>query len=529
MIGKFRVSAFVGNQCGAIAPLFGLVLLVILGFVGLAVDGARWYSAKRQTSAAIDTGVLAAARILQLDPSRTSEALAAGKQHYLANVGSRHLVLSDTVDFALTDNNKAVAVTGSAAIQTVFLAVLGIDRLPLLTDAAAKAVFQATGLNEGSNIEISLMLDLTGSMCDDGQGPCLNSVKVQGLRDAATDLVNIVVQADQTNYSSRVAIVPFSTRVRVDVDNTDGVLMRKLTNLNPTWSGWFNYCLSGSGTNGGETAGTWSCQQYQPTLVTDWRIMPCVTERGYDAPSRINRDTNVDYTDDAPGIGRWLNAHGGGREIYFRDSSDTPVTTGEGLSAAMPTTMWNYRGPTSGGCGDVSEQNRIIPLTSDRQLLTSRIAQFNAGGSTAGALATAWSWYMLSPNWKTIWTGAAEPGPYSDLTAKQANGAPVLRKVAVLMTDGAFNTLRNIKNEDPLVVSNHAKNMCTAMKAQNIEIFTVGFALDQVPAAERGLADDVLRSCGTDLSHFYATLTVPELKAAFRDIAMKVSPVRLSQ
>jgi hypothetical protein len=136
---------------------------------------------------------------------------------------------------------------------------------------------------------------------------------------------------------------------------------------------------------------------------------------------------------------------------------------------------------------------------------------------------------MISPNWDKIWTGDATPGSYSDLTAKQANGAPVLRKVAVMMTDGAYNTIRFSKGENPVVISNHAKEICNGMKAEGIEIFTVGFALDQVGSAERTAAEDVLKSCGTDISHFYPTLTVPELKAAFRDIAVKVSPVRLSQ
>ena len=67
------------------------------------------------------------------------------------------------------------------------------------------------------------------------------------------------------------------------------------------------------------------------------------------------------------------------------------------------------------------------------------------------------------------------------------------------------------------------------MKAQKIEMFTVGFALDQLPGSDRSVAEDMLKSCGTDLSHFYSTLTVADLKAAFRDIAMKVSPVGLTQ
>jgi Flp pilus assembly protein TadG len=526
--GKSKFLAFLHNQSGVVAPMFGLLLLVLVGSIGFAVDGARWFSAKRQTSNAVDAAVLAAARSMQLAPDRPDAALATGKDVYLTNIATRTTAATDTIDFALADNGRAVTVTGNATIQPIFLAAIGIDQLSLLPNASAKATFQATGLNEGTNIEISLMLDFTGSMCDDGQGPCTTGTKVQGLRDAATDLVNIVVQNDQSLYTSRVAIVPFSTRVRVDVDNHDGVLMKKLTNLDLKWSGWFDYCEVGSGANGGEVVGNWRCLKYTPAYVSDWKLLPCVTDRAYDAPSQILIESRLIYTDAPPGPEAWLNAHDGTRETKFGDSSDAPLTPQLGTAAASPTRSWNYDLPTK-TCADSGTENRIIPLTSDKQLLAARIAQFTAAGSTAGALATAWSWYMISPNWDKIWTGDATPGPYSDLEAKQANGAPVLRKVAILMTDGAFNTFRSSKGQNPGTVSNQAKNYCTEMKNQGIEIFTVGFALDEVDSSERSTAEDVLRSCGTDISHFYPTLTVPELKAAFRDIAIKVSPVRLSQ
>ena len=65
------------------------------------------------------------------------------------------------------------------------------------------------------------------------------------------------------------------------------------------------------------------------------------------------------------------------------------------------------------------------------------------------------------------------------------------------------------------------------MKAQGIEIFTIGLALDELTPAERIIADDTLRSCGTDISHFYATLDVAELQAAFQDIAYQLSSIAL--
>ena len=89
---------------------------------------------------------------------------------------------------------------------------------------------------------------------------CASGVKLQGLRDAAKELVNIVVNDNQSAYTSRVALVPFSTRIRVAANDHDGELMGKLTGLPTLWSGWLRECIrSSGGGGGGETEGSWTC------------------------------------------------------------------------------------------------------------------------------------------------------------------------------------------------------------------------------------------------------------------------------
>ncbi len=65
----------------------------------------------------------------------------------------------------------------------------------------------AVGGNAELNLEVSMMLDITGSMGD--------GTKLADMKSAATDLVNIVVWADQSEYTSRIAIVPFAYDVRL--------------------------------------------------------------------------------------------------------------------------------------------------------------------------------------------------------------------------------------------------------------------------------------------------------------------------
>jgi hypothetical protein len=54
-----------------------------------------------------------------------------------------------------------------------------------------------------------------------------------------------------------------------------------------------------------------------------------------------------------------------------------------------------------------------------------------------------------------------------------------------------------------------------------IEVYTVGF---QVSSA----AKTFLTNCATDSSHYYDATTEDALKAAFRDIALKISTLRLT-
>jgi len=196
---------------------------------------------------------------------------------------------------------------------------------------------------------------------------------------------------------------------------------------------------------------------------------------------------------------------------------------------------------TSCGVGNHSdtEVNSIQPLSTDTTMLKRRIDKLVSGGSTAGHLGTAWAWYLLSPNWNTVLQAAFPTsyaaGPYSDLTTLNSKGQPKLRKIAVLMTDGDYNinyckgTEALNSNQTPQIKCNsenglsqaQATSLCTAIKNAKIEVYTVGF---EVSAAAKAF----LTSCATDASHYYDATTDVALQAAFRDIALKIATLRLT-
>lgn len=524
----FFLARFVPSERGSTSVFFAIFAIVLLIGMGAGIDVGSWASARSATQSAADAAVLAGARALQTNPTDVAGALDAAKKFYAASLTARRPVVNDTVSFSTANNNTSIIATGNAYVKTPLLSFANVTELALFPTSQSTPLAKASitvGGNNGSNIEVALMLDVTGSMCDDGQGPCTTGSKIDGVKAAASDLVNIIVAADQSTYLSRVALVPFSTRVRVGPDSGGSTMMKKLTNLDASWSGWYNVCTSSTGSGGSESGGNWACQQYQAQQVASWPVLPCVTDRFYDATS------SIDATDDPPGPGRWLNGHDGTRMVLSQDSSDTAPTAELGKTQADPAAHWNW---DVNGCSDVDPTDEIMPLTSDKNALLTRISGLTASGSTAGALGTAFAWYTLSPNWSSIWDGGVSatgntPAPYSDTTTTQANGSPLLRKIAVLLTDGGYNTHRGWKDEDMQMVSDEALQLCTNMKAKGIEVYTVGFALNQLPSNEQTIATNTLQSCGTDVSHFYQSLNTAQLQQAFRDIALKLSTLYLSE
>ena len=171
--------------------------------------------------------------------------------------------------------------------------------------------------------------------------------------------------------------------------------------------------------------------------------------------------------------------------------------------------------------GTCTSTNYVTPLTPDRARLTASIDALQTGGSTSGQLGMAWAWYMLSPNFTSVWDKE---------TANQAMAYDTkeLVKVAVLMTDGEFNyaTCKGLSSGTLCNATNtytQAQAICTAMKAQKIVIYTVGLELTDTNAT------NFLTDCASSPAYAHLAADVDELKVAFRKIAASISKLRLSK
>jgi Flp pilus assembly protein TadG len=170
--------------------------------------------------------------------------------------------------------------------------------------------------------------------------------------------------------------------------------------------------------------------------------------------------------------------------------------------------------------GGTCPTSSIMPLVgrSEQKSLNKTIADFSAGGSTAGHIGAAWGMYLLSPNWSSVFSGKVQPGPYND---------PSVTKNFVLMTDGLFNTSYlsgAAVNSSTAIDESYAQfdAICATMKEKGINIYTIGFGLTDATATTK------LRNCATAVSNFFPVASGDQLQSAFDTIVAKLNQLRVS-
>jgi hypothetical protein len=135
--GLRRIARFGADRSGNIAIVWGLMGLVLMLAIGAAIDVGRWLHARDQTVSAVDSAVLAGGRWLQTNSGDPGGAVATAQKFYSQNVATRLPVTGDTIAFAVGDDGMSISATGTAYIQTPFLQIANIDKLPLITPSQA--------------------------------------------------------------------------------------------------------------------------------------------------------------------------------------------------------------------------------------------------------------------------------------------------------------------------------------------------------------------------------------------------------
>ena len=258
-----RLSAsFQRNQSGNIALFFGICLVPLAGCLGGAVDFLQAHRARTTLQSAVDAAALAAAPARNVsDIQRQQLAL----DTFAANTASNAVIAAATPNVSIVSGSTSVTV--HYGVPTAFLKITGMSTISV--EASAKVSFT------GKKIELAMMTDITGSMADTRNGVA----KIDGLKEAANDLLDIILPDNGPPDAARASLVPFANYVNA------GNHASNVTGLSPTTT------VSG----------------VTQTLIT------CVSERtGPDA-----------YTDAAPSSGSWIggSAQGSSGSNYSADGA----------------------------------------------------------------------------------------------------------------------------------------------------------------------------------------------------------------
>lgn len=500
-VGMRAAKRMLKDEKGTTGVLFGLMIVPVVTLMGAALDYSRALHLQEQLQRIADQATIAG-----LDTYRQTGDAVKGQDRIMAYIdaglsqnGLKKAKQGETGGIVVSNTtinpaNSTAMPKLEAKINTMVLGLIGINTIDV--DAQTKVTVAADRKEGSKALELSLVLDLSGSMQGD---------KVDDMKTAAKDFLDIVLPANTDISNRKVGLVPFSNRINA------GELASVVTGLAPTremqsgtktvyvfstssfsWrsksscgdrvqeitefkslsqSAAEAYCVSNfnySSSNGGRYWTPAKVSQQVPNMVTK-KLITCVTERqGTEA-----------YTDAAP--------------------STAPV------GWYSPTSSVNSQYSTSGVCSvqaNETEQYEELPaikaLTTDRDMLKAHIDTFHTYGGTAGHIATAWAQYMLAPDWNSVFPEDSNVVAYDE---------PETVKAAVIMTDGEYNSSNAATSASAQAIA-----ICQQMKDNDIKVYTIGFDMDT-----NSVAAQTLRDCASP-GAYYFPYDGNALKLVFQEI-----------
>jgi len=604
------------DQRGNVAMMFGLSLPVLLMLVFGGIDINRVSTAKANLQDALDAATLAAARS-PYTSDQTKELNAVGLTALKANLRATDGVSFNDSDISFTvDANQVVK--GAAKIQVkTLVANIILPPYGKLLDDTLPVASSSDVQRSSKNIEVALVLDVTGSM---------NNGKIESLKSAANQLVDIVVQDVQTPYYTKMSLVPYSMGVNLGgyANNARGVPTATANVTNIVWSTGSIKTVTAAtrsataeittsaahGFAAGDKVAFWGASGMTQLNGVVYEVGSVPNSTTFSLKGlNTSRSTALNTNQSTPYVAKCLSSdcrpkvtaanHRLTKTVVFenlrgmtsynqRPFEISEVTANDFIVNAVGAEVWSGGGTTAcgeNGCAwrvftsasgslralknsdcvseragnqaytDASPSSARLgfnypadnlnnglnpclnaplrPLSSDKPGLKSAINALTIGGSTAGHIGAAWGWYTVSPNFNSLWPSNGA-GPYRDMN--------VLKSV-ILMTDGEFNTpysngvissdagtgsgstADHINQNAPNGSStSQALKLCTAMKAQGITVYTVGFQVGTT-----GAAADLMKNCATSPDYAYLPTSSTDLSEAFKAIGRDITRLRITR
>lgn len=206
---KHSFEALRADERGAVAIMFGLSFVILLTIAGLAVDSSRVYNVNFKVRESLDAAALAAAKLLDDEYASDAQFQTIGEAYVNAYI--KRISVDDVKiqNVKITPDRTVGSVTAQADVS-----------MPALFGRISAAVTNftftptATVIYKPRKIELALVLDITGSMCDappfNAADACSSGAKLSALKDAAKDMVDALATTDPAPGAIRVSIAPYS-------------------------------------------------------------------------------------------------------------------------------------------------------------------------------------------------------------------------------------------------------------------------------------------------------------------------------
>lgn len=514
------------DQRGVVAMITALAVIPLFASLGLAIDGARGYLLQSRLSYAIDAAGLAGGRAFDTD-LREEDIL----QFFEANFPEGYMdssLVGGVPTIVFDDAANTITIEATATIPTRLMSIAGIDEMTV----SARTVIQ----RQLPGMELVLVMDNTGSMRGGG--------KIGAMKDAATDLVNILYGDRETVDEFWIGLVPYAATVNIGNGRISWMDGFNPNSFQPSsWKG----CIEARSYPNDSNDARPQVEKWQPFL---W---PSTLEQ-YPNPHHAAGAGGYDE-DDPDTWGEYLNGDNqwdpdGAQSDLKEDNGDQNNGTGPNL-----------------GCGPA-----ITPLIASKTNVLEAIDEmlpWHRGGTMAN-LGLAWGWRALSPEWRSRWGGA------TPAELPQDYGLSNLTKAVILLTDGqnqwydwpgttwsvdgethysgipgsnkypddydndfkaawpgadytAYGRLSEGRlgttsnSAANVVIDNRMLELCTAMKAQGIVIYTITFQLNN------STTQQLYRNCATSEDFYFNSPSNSDLQQVFVQIADELSELRIAE
>jgi Flp pilus assembly protein TadG len=576
------------DRRGTILPLTAISIVVLIGFAGLAVDTARAWLVEARMKTALDSAALLAARRFDAN-TRNTEATnmfwanvrQAGQTSTAAFMGGT--ISNPTIAQPRDAQNNAIPgqirVSATATTPTLLFRVISNQNIVRDDFAIAQRA--------GTLLELAITLDATSSMNQNDSST--GTTKLQAAKNAIGTMLDILYVGQERQRNLFVSVVPFTRTINVGtgadalamVDtssgpsgwtsaNWSGCIMARtggndITDAAPTGANRFRpyawpstyaqvgqYFGSGNANNACAANNAWPPAN-PPSDTRRW----CHGDNDWGHPSR-----NTDATMRGNYMYNFLRnagltaADSVGPNLLCAPTVVQPLTANR---TAVNTAVSGITAPVrSGGTTIVTGMQGAWYTLSPN--FRNRWRETNAGVPNLpalpqdyGARGNVKAIVLLTDgqdNWQFPYgeddneNGSSNSFSTCGSSRRSVCGAPPTATIRREMNFNAYGRLAdwngtffpgspiNVDSDDD-TTKNRADDalegrldaICTAIKAQGVNIYVIGFEVTANSATETRL-----RACATtrpDRTLYWGSPTAADLNAAFRGVALDLVSLRL--